>query len=386
MPRALVLCEFPTLNGGERSLLAVLPTLGDAGWTVDVCCPPAGPLAEAVAALGLEVIPAPVEADRRRRDERFRDFLAERIKANRYDLIHANSLTLSIATGFVSSDLRVPTIGHIRDIARLSSAKVAALSRHTRVLAVSAAARDYHIAQGLAAERAHVLYNGVDTGVFGPATTTYDRSRFRREFGIPPEAPLVGIVGQIILRKGQDVALAAAVEVLRRRAEAHVVVVGARHSEKPETIEYERKLHAITAAAGVADRVHFAGTRDDMPALFREFAVLLHTARQEPLGRVLLEAAATGLAVVATEVGGTREIFPAGEANGAMLIAADDVAAASCALDKLLADGDFRRRLGAAGRTRMEAAFTARQSAACLLRHYGEVAAMPAPDPGQIVL
>jgi glycosyltransferase involved in cell wall biosynthesis len=378
MPRALVLSEFPTLNGGERSLLAVLPTLRDAGWTVDVCCPPAGPLAEAVTALGLEVVPAPAESERRRRDEGLLDLLAERLKAHRYDLVHANSLTLSIATGRVSFDLGVPTIGHIRDIARLSAAKVAALSRHSRVLAVSAAARDYHVAQGLAAERTHVLYNGVDTGVFRPATEPDERSSLRREFGIPPDAPLVGIVGQIILRKGQDVALAAVAEVLKLHVGAHVVVVGARHSDKPETVEFEAKLHAIATAANVADRVHFVGTRTDMPRVYRELSVLLHTARQEPLGRVLLEAAASGLAVVATEVGGTREIFPSGEADGAMLVPVDDIGAASRAMETLLADCRRLERMGAAGRARIEAGFTAERSAAGLLRHYGEVAGLPA--------
>jgi glycosyltransferase involved in cell wall biosynthesis len=392
MPRVLVLCEYPTLNGGERSLLSVLPTIEAAGWTIDVCCPPAGALSDALTAIGAEVIPAPAEAnDGRRRDERLLEAIAKRLQTKRYDLVHANSLALSITTGRVAEDFGVPTIGHLRDIARLSGPKIAGLNGHTRLLAVSAATRDHHVAQGLDAGRTHVLHNGVDLEVFRPAPSAagpseIGPSNIRREFGIPTGAPVIGIVGQVILRKGQDIALSAAAEVLRRHADVHVLVIGTRHSDKPETVEFEKNLHRRCEAAGVAERVHFAGTRTDMPEAYRELSVLLHTARQEPLGRVLLEAAASGVPVVATEVGGTREIFPGGEADGAILVPVDDIPAAAGAIDKLLADADVRRRLGVAGRARIAAAFTAQQSTEGLLRHYHEVAAIPKPEAGRSVI
>src|SRR5690242_18542717 len=138
MPRALILCEFPTLNGGERSLLSVLPALQAAGWTIDVCCPLTGPLADALAALGVEAVAAPSDdVDRRGREAAWLERIAERLQRRRYDLVHANSLAMSVAIGPVSLDFRVPTIGHVRDIARLSSAKIARLNQHTRILAVS---------------------------------------------------------------------------------------------------------------------------------------------------------------------------------------------------------------------------------------------------------
>lgn len=48
MPRVWFLCEFPSLNGGERSLFSTLPLIVRAGWTVDFACPPTGPLADAL--------------------------------------------------------------------------------------------------------------------------------------------------------------------------------------------------------------------------------------------------------------------------------------------------------------------------------------------------
>jgi glycosyltransferase involved in cell wall biosynthesis len=92
-----------------------------------------------------------------------------------------------------------------------------------------------------------------------------------------------------------------------------------------------------------------------------------------------LEAAASGVPVVATEVGGTREIFPAGEADGALLVPVDDAAAAAAALETVLADQQRAARIGAAGRSRINAAFTAERSAQGLVRHYQEVAGLPSP-------
>jgi glycosyltransferase involved in cell wall biosynthesis len=120
-------------------------------------------------------------------------------------------------------------------------------------------------------------------------------------------------------------------------------------------------------------RVLWLGERDDVAEILPELSILAHAARQEPLGRVLLEAAATGIAVVATDVGGTSEIFPP-EANAARLIVPNDPDALATALLDLLADQSQRIALGSAARVRAVQAFDAAQSAQQLLRHYREVA------------
>ena len=99
-----------------------------------------------------------------------------------------------------------------------------------------------------------------------------------------------------------------------------------------------------------------------MPELLAELTLLVHPARQEPLGRVLLEAAAAGVPVVATDVGGTREIFSDDEAE---LIVPDDVAALAAAIERMLADESLRRRRGAAA----SRAFEKRSRSNMLPRH-----------------
>ena len=99
-----------------------------------------------------------------------------------------------------------------------------------------------------------------------------------------------------------------------------------------------------------------------------ELAILAHLARQEPMGRVLLEAAASGRCIVATNVGGTSEIFPPNE-HAAYLIQPDARAAAD-ALIELLGDESKRQQMGTIARRRASSVFRDHDTADGLLHHY----------------
>ena len=163
--------------------------------------------------------------------------------------------------------------------------------------------------------------------------------------------------------------LAAAFQIADRLPDVHWLIVGERTSEKDESIEFERRLHEIAAKPPLVGRVHFLGQRDDAATLLNECTILVHAARQEPLSRVLLEAAASGVPVVATDVGGTREIFPT-EADGGLLVPADNRDALAQAIVALCDNDDRREALGHAGRRRAETAFDVRDAAARLLDEY----------------
>ena len=122
----------------------------------------------------------------------------------------------------------------------------------------------------------------------------------------------------------------------------------------------------------LSGRLFFLGTRDDVARILPELTLLIHPARQEPLGRVLLEAAAAGRPIVATDVGGTPEIFPP-ESDAAMLVPPDDPAGMARAIGDLLRDPFRRMQLGANARKRIEARFELERAAAGLLSHYDSV-------------
>ena len=210
-------------------------------------------------------------------------------------------------SGPVAREIGVPSLAHLRDIVVLRRQAIADLNRHNRLLAVSEATRRFHLGQGLAADKTSVLYNGVDTELFRPAPPS---GYLHDELGLPRDCPLIGTVGQISLRKGLDAVLMALSELAEDiRSSFTWLVVGQRFSEKEESQRFEKSLREL-AAKVLPGKVFFLGTRGNVARMMPELTMLVHAAHEEPLGRVLLEAAAAGRAIVATNIGGTREIFP----------------------------------------------------------------------------
>jgi glycosyltransferase involved in cell wall biosynthesis len=398
MPRVLLLCEYATLNGGEHSMLATLAGLVRAGFAPISAAPANGPLSEALKARGVEIVPFEVrDGDGRHRPiPELRQELTRLLADIRPDLLHANSLSMGRLSGPVAAAARIPNLAHLRDILKLGPQAIADLNCHTRLLAVSHATRNAHVAQGLHSEKVHVLYNGVDLDRFRPRPPS---GFLHRELGLPPEAHLIGTIGQISLRKGQDVLVKAAMAVIAEKGSekgtgtfcrngpegaahkrclspspspgAHFLIIGQRFSQKTESQQFEADL--IDASCGpLLGRLHFLGVRDDVDRILNELTLLVHPARQEPLGRVLLEAASSGVTVIATDVGGTREIFPP-SSDSARLIAPDDADALASSILDLLHDEAARCRLAANALRRAEQTFDVRVAVAGLLEQYKAV-------------
>ena len=349
-------------------MLATLPAIADDGFKILVAAPPCGPLASELRSRGITNLlwPTHDEVGKRHPLERLREDLANLVLQARPNLIHANSLSTARISGPVAAKCDVPSIGHLRDILKLATQAIEDLNAHRRLVAVSRATRDFHVAQGLAALKCVVVNNGVDLAEFKPRPTT---GYLHRELKLPANARLCAVIGQLGLRKGTDVALAAALQIADQFSNVHWLVIGERTSTKDESREFEDLLRSIAAEEPLTGHVHFLGSRTDVPALLAECDVLVHAARQEPLGRVLLEAAASGLAIVATDVGGTREIFPK-DANAAILVPADEQSALADAVCSLLSDDHHRYELGAAARQRAESAFDVYNAASNLIEQY----------------
>ena len=113
MRRVLILCEYPTLLGGERSMLATLPAIRRAGFDVHVAAPPAG-LADALNKSGVVHIPWRVQDENGERLplDQLRADIAAFVRNVRPHLVHANSLSMSRIVGPVAAACGVPSIGH----------------------------------------------------------------------------------------------------------------------------------------------------------------------------------------------------------------------------------------------------------------------------------
>jgi glycosyltransferase involved in cell wall biosynthesis len=365
IPRILLVFEFGTLNGGERSMLAVLPHFVGSDLEFVALAPAIGPLAAALGALGIPVLS--YRARDERGERRSPPELLEQIRSVaarvRPDLIHGNSLSMGRLTGPLAAELGIASAAHLRDIVGLTRRAVEQLNANRALVAVSQAVRDFHAAQGVDAARMHVVYNGVDAARFHRDTSG---SQLKTELRLPSDAFLVANIGQICLRKGQDVFAKAAALAARRMPRAHFLLLGERYSAKTETALYDEAISFEFAMAGLKDRFHRLGYRSDIERLLPQIDLIVHSARQEPFGRVLLEAAASQRPIIATSVGGTEEMLVDGES--AILIPTGESELLADEMVRLYGDPQLSSRLAAEARERVTVRFPVEQSAQDLAR------------------
>ncbi|MBN2491511.1 MAG: glycosyltransferase [Planctomycetes bacterium] len=361
--------EYPTISGGERSLLALVGALDRRRYEPFALMPADSPVAAALRKAGVEVAADPGD-DRQRTDW---------LRQHTIALIHANSLAMGCRSGPLGLAAGVPAVAHVRDIMRIGRRRREALLLNRRLLAVSRAVAEALSAQGVERARLQVIYNGIDASAFPPRAAA--AKELRHELGLAADCPVVGNVGQICLRKGQDLFLRAAGRIAAAAPDAHFALIGARFSTKAESRAFDSALRETASRPPLAGRVHFLGWRADASRLIAGLSVLAHSAHQEPLGRVLLEALAAGTPVVATAVGGTAEIIE-DEVCGLLVPPADDAALADAVL-RLLDRGPLAGCLAAAGRDRVWTRFDPAVAAARVQSLYDEVlAAGRSPDSG----
>src|SRR5206468_13025539 len=134
---------------------------------------------------------------------------------------------------------------------------------------------------------------------------------------------------------------------------------------------YRSGLESLARRLGIAERVLFTGFRLDVPELLQEVAVAVLPSLSEGLSNFLLESMAAGVPVVTTRVGGSPEAVLDGETG--ILVPASDPRTLASAIESLLSDRDRARRMGQAGRRRMEERFSLEAMARATERLYRSV-------------
>lgn len=207
----------------------------------------------------------------------------------------------------------------------------------TRIFSVSESITDFlKSKEQVSAEKIVPLPNSVDRSVFVPPTES-QRSRARQTFGIPEGKIIVGAVGRMVPQKDFQTFVLAARELQLSRPDLVFVVFGS----GPEEGEL-RKL-----AAPLGDRFRFAGIVSDRPAIYHALDAQVLPSRFEGLPMTLLEAMASGVPVIASNVDGVREI--ASHGKDAVLIEPGDVHGFAVAIDRVTRGGfEVREQIVAA--------------------------------------
>jgi glycosyltransferase involved in cell wall biosynthesis len=250
----------------------------------------------------------------------------------------------------------------------------AALRRASAVTACSRDLRDRAVRLGAPPGWTSVVPYGVDTARF--AGREVEAARLRARLGIAASTPVVLAFGRMVPKKGFEYLVDALPSIVERHPEARLVLGGGG--------ALEDELRARAAARGVGPAVLMPGriAWTDVPALLAaaDVFVLPSVADTEGnvdgLPNVLLEAMASGRAVVATRVGGVPDVVE--DRREGRLVPPRSAAALADAIVELLERPDERRRLGTAARGRIEAGLTWRAVAARFVELYaGAVATAP---------
>ncbi len=212
------------------------------------------------------------------------------------------------------------------------------------VIAVSEATRRFqHRVNLVRASRLTTIPNFIDDRRV-PALTPDRRAAVRAGIGVEEGSLLAGVVGAIIPRKGQVYLVRAVPKVLAACPNMRLVLVGTAEFRP----DYAAEVRAEADRLGVASRIVWTGHRDDAAEILSALDLFVLPSLEESLPLSILEAMAGGLPVVATTLGGVREVVSDGETG--ILVRPRDVDALADAILSLLADPERRRRFGEAGR------------------------------------
>jgi glycosyltransferase involved in cell wall biosynthesis len=235
--------------------------------------------------------------------------------------------------------------------------------RLARVVCVSHAVRNAMRKCGVDFPNITVIHCGIDLTRYvlkdSPQT-------LRRKHGIPDDAPVVGVVGNIRQWKGQETIVRAVALLARAFPALKCLLVGAcSESDRP----FQQHLERLCDELGVTGNVIFAGFQTNAIDYMELMDVVVHTSTHpEPFGIVTLEAMSRSKPLVSTTIGGPAEVVVNGETG--LLIEPGDPQKLASAIESLLKDPERAREMGRKGRQRLLDKFTLQQNLAKTMQVY----------------
>ncbi|MEI6211282.1 MAG: glycosyltransferase family 4 protein [bacterium] len=294
--------------------------------------------------------------------------LARIVRTVRPEIIHANGLTAALLVVCVRR--QIPVLWHVRDL-HMRGAIVRYLSRRVARLAGISETVTERLTELLPVSqrgKVRLVCNGIDVTHFQPG----NRAAARRMFQLPADAPLVGMVAHLAPWKRHEAFVKLAAAIHATRADVRFVIAGrdlfCDHPQQRARIESQ------IAASGLTGIITWVRELDDLAPLLPALDVLVHPAADEPFGRVLCEAMAAEIPVIAINRAGPGDIVPDGQAG--YLIPPNDPAALARQTLLLLQNPAQARQMGVAGRQHVLARFDITRTAAETHALYTEIRAL----------
>ena len=342
MPRiAMLLSSFLT-GGMERQALSLARSLGDYGFdALMVSLSGTGPLERDIREAGL---PSLVLNKKPGLDPTFFYQLAKMYKEKSIDLVHAHNWFAGFYA--VGSRLfsRTPVVTTLhgnayqvagrRQFLRRLAAKFSSYTVCVGQMVSKEAIRKYN----LSPDKVKVIYNGVDCEEFYDSS---EREAVRASLGLGRVTTVFVFVGRVSPIKDLPCLLEAAALLARKKDDFRIIIAGS-----GDALE-ELKLKAVEL--GVSDRVLFLGERRDIPELMAASDALVMSSLNEGISMAILEAMASGLPVVATDVGGNSELVQ--DRSTGLLVKVKSPGSLADAMEKIIDNPDLSTQMGRAGKS-----------------------------------
>jgi len=291
------------------------------------------------------------------------------------DLVHANSIRTGLIAAAAAVQAPVPTIAHVHDRLPQGRAPTFMLKRMVRAVDGLFACSSF-VAEPLWALKpptpVNVVYNPVDPNRFGPSAVSREMARSR--LGLDETTAVLAVVAQIIPWKAQDDAVRILAELKREHPDVCLLLVGSpkftSRAARFDSVAFARRLDRLISSLGVQEEVRLLGERDDVPDVLRAADIVLDPSWAEPFGMCVIEAMAMGLPVLATSVGGPREVITNG--RDGLLLPPREPTKWAAAASRLLRQPALRRSIGRAAQERVVGPMSAENYAQRVLAGYAE--------------
>jgi glycosyltransferase involved in cell wall biosynthesis len=285
--------------------------------------------------------------------------LAREFRRRSVTLVHCADVKAGAYAALAARLALVPVICHVRnrhhDIPEPDRRFLRAVSRFAFVSRASWRAFAHRVPES----RGVVVYDGVDVST-GDVESEHDGDRrdVRREFDIPDDATIVGMIARVDKQKDYETLAKAAARVVTATPNIRFLIVGGYSIEKMQVRHFE-EVKRWLAANRVSEYFIFTDFRTDVPRLLRAMDIVVLSTHYEGLPLVLLESMASGKPVVATAVDGVPEIVT-DEQTGLLFPHQDDAMLAAHVIS-LIRDRSRAAHLGRSGRSFIEANFNSEQ-------------------------
>ncbi|MFA5811622.1 MAG: glycosyltransferase family 4 protein [bacterium] len=351
----LFLSFVPEIGGAEISTLLLLEKMDRNIWNPVYVMPSEGPLSKRARALDVRVDTMQLEKITLPFPGRYMGTvwrLARFIRNNHIDLV-ACTVEICNQYGLPAARLnRIPIVCHTRNmIPDYRSFWRTLLHFPDLLIANSRATAESYRGYLRRGQKVVTIHNGVDLTEFAPMS---NNNGFRKRYGINRDDYLIGVIARISPHKRQDLFITAMVEVVRVCPNAKAVIVGETFIDR--SADYMEKLRRMVTDYGLEKRIIFTGFVENMRELYAALDMLVLPSTAEPFGRVLIEAMAMELPIVATRSGGAVEIVD--DEKTGRLVNPDDPVKLADAIKTLYGAPLSCAVMGKAGRERVELLFS----------------------------